>query len=353
MLQKSEERLANEHAGSRTVGRSLRPAAAMLALSAMSAHAADIIGSGSTFVFPILSKWAASYHDKTGAKVNYQPIGSGAGITQVKSGMVTFGATDKPLPPDELKQSGLAQFPVVVGGVVPVVNIDAVKVGELKFTGALLADIYLGKVTKWNDPAIAELNPGVTLPNQGIAVVHRLDSSGTTFNWVNYLSKSSQEWKTKVGEGTMVKWPLGVGGKGNEGIATQVNYTKGAIGYVELSYALKNKMKYAQMKNKAGVFVDPSATSFQAAAASAEWKADDFYEVITDAPGKDSWPITASTFALMHKEPKNPAASKEALSFFKWALENGQKEASSLDYVPLPETLVKQIEDYWTASFKG
>lgn len=326
--------------------------AAGIVLSSIPAHAADFMGAGSTFVFPVLSKWAASYHDKTGAKVNYQAIGSGAGIAQIKSGAVTFGATDKPLSPEELKASGLVQFPVVVGGVVPVVNIDAAKVGEMKFTGALLADIYLGKVTKWNDPAIAELNPGITLPDQGITVVHRADSSGTTFNWANYLSKSSEEWKTKVGEGTMVKWPLGVGGRGNEGVATQVNYTKGAIGYVELSYALKSKMKYAEVKNKAGIFVGPSAASFQAAAASAEWKGEDFYEVITDAPGKDSWPITASTFVLMQKEPKNAAASKEALNFFKWALENGQADAQKLDYVPLPAPLVQQIQAYLAKSIK-
>ncbi|MGR4871092.1 phosphate ABC transporter substrate-binding protein PstS [Variovorax sp. LARHSF232] len=360
MLQRSGKHLADCRTALLVRGRVLtiarggllRAVAAAFALSALTAHATDITGSGSTFVYPILSKWAAAYHSKTGAKVNYQAIGSGGGITQIKSGMVTFGATDKPLSPDELKQSGLAQFPLVVGGVVPVVNIDAARVGEMKFTGALLADIYLGKITKWNDAAIAELNPGISLPDQSITVVHRADGSGTTFNWVNYLSKSSEEWKAKVGEGTMVKWPLGVGGQGNEGVAARVNYVKGAIGYVEMSYAMKNKMKYAQVRNKAGAFVEPNASSFQAAAASAEWKADDFYEVITDAPGKNSWPIAASTFVLVPKEPKNAAASKEALSFFKWALENGQADAQKLDYVPLPAPLVQQIEAYWAKNIK-
>lgn len=330
----------------------LRASAAALIFAGAGAHAADVMGAGSTFVYPILSKWAATYHEKTGARVNYQSIGSGGGIAQIKAGMVTFGASDKPLAPDELSKSGLAQFPLVVGGVVPVVNVDVAAAAPLKLTGTVLADIYLGKVTKWNDPAIGALNPGVALPDQKITVVRRSDSSGTTFNWVNYLSKSSEEWKTKVGNDTVVQWPVGVAGKGNEGVATYVNATKGAIGYVELSYAVKHKMKYAQVKNKAGVFVDPSAASFQAAAASAEWKAEDFYEVITDAPGKDSWPIAATTFVLMYKDPKNAPASKEALSFFKWALESGQADAQKFDYVPLPSTLVQQIEAYWVKQIK-
>ena len=330
----------------------MRTVAGVLAFAAVTAHAADVMGAGSTFVFPILSKWAATYHDQTGARVNYQSIGSGGGIAQIKAGMVTFGASDKPLPPEELSKSGLAQFPLVVGGVVPVINVDVATPAPLKFTGAVLADFYLGKVTKWNDPSIAALNPGVALPDQKITVVHRSDSSGTTFNWVNYLSKVSEDWKAKVGSDTVVQWPVGMAGRGNEGVATYVNATKGSIGYVELSYAVKHKMKYAQVKNKAGVFVDPNAASFQAAAASAEWKAEDFYEVITDAPGKDSWPIAATTFVLMYKDPKNASASKEALSFFKWALESGQADAQKFDYVPLPGTLVQQIQAYWGKQIK-
>lgn len=321
---------------------------AALAFGAQGAFAADPLGAGSTFVFPILSKWAASYYEKTGSRVNYQSIGSAGGISQIKAGMVTFGATDKPLPPDELGKLGLMQFPLVVGGVVPVVNLDLPPGTRLKFTGALLADIYLGKITQWNDPAIAALNAGIPLPAQSITVVRRSDGSGTTFNWVNYLSKSSEDWKTKVGEDTTVKWPVGKAGKGNEGVATYVTATKGAVGYVELSYALKHKMSYALVKNKAGEYVEPSAASFQAAAASADWKAEHFYEIITDAPGKDAWPIAASTFVLMHRTPKDAAASKEALKFFNWALESGQADAQKFDYVPLPASLVKQIQAYWT-----
>lgn len=327
---------------------------AALALAAAcfvpAARAGDITGAGSTFVYPILSKWSASYNAKTGSRVNYQSIGSGGGIAQIKAGTVTFGATDKPLAPEELQAAGLMQFPAVIGGVVPVVNIDEAKPGDMRFTGPLLADIFLGKVTKWNDPAIAALNPKLKLPDQKITVVHRSDGSGTTFNWVNYFSKVSPEWKSKVGEGTSVNWPTGVGGKGNEGVAAYVNQIKGSIGYVELAYALQNKMKFTEVKNKAGQFVDPNLESFQRAASGASWSAPDFYEVITDADGKDSWPITASVFVLMYKQPKDAAASKEALAFFKWALEEGQAEAKSLDYVSLPAGLVKQIEAYWTKS---
>lgn len=325
----------------------LRISAVALGLLSPAVYAADLLGAGSTFVFPIMSKWAASYHDKTGARINYQSIGSAGGIAQIKAGMVTFGASDKPLAPEELSKLGLAQFPLVVGGVVPVVNLDIPLAEPLKFTGALLADIYLGKVTQWSDPAIAALNPGVTLPDQKITVVRRADGSGTTFNWVNYLSKSSEEWKTKVGNDTTVQWPVGVSGRGNEGVANQVNATKGAIGYVELSYAVKHKMTYAKVRNKAGLYVEPNAASFQAAAASAEWKAQDFYEIITDAPGHDAWPIAASTFVLMYRHPKNLEANREALNFFKWALENGQADAQKFNYVPLPANLVQQIQVYW------
>jgi phosphate transport system substrate-binding protein len=317
-----------------------------------STFAADITGAGSTFVYPILSKWSTSYNAKTGSKINYQSIGSGGGIAQIKAGTVTFGASDKPLPPEELKESGLAQFPVVIGGVVPVVNLESAKAGDMRFTGPVLADIFLGKITKWSDPAIAAINPKMSLPDQKITIVHRSDGSGTTFNWVNYLSKVSDEWKSKVGEGTSVNWPAGIGGKGNEGVAAYVNQIKGSIGYVELAYAMQNKMKYTEVKNKAGNFVDPSLETFQAAAASADWKAPDFYEVITDATGKDSWPITASVFVIMYKQPKDAATSADALKFFKWALNEGQSDAKELDYVALPNTLVKQIEAYWTQNIK-
>lgn len=322
-------------------------------LSANAVHAGEITGAGSTFVYPILSKWSATYSSKTDSRVNYQSIGSGGGIAQIKAATVTFGASDKPLAPSELQEAGLAQFPVVIGGVVPVVNVEGVQPGQIKFTGPLLADIFLGKVTKWNDPAITAINSGLKLPDQKITIVHRSDGSGTTFNWVNYLSKVSDEWKTKIGEGTSVNWPAGVGGKGNEGVAAYVNQIKGSIGYVELAYATQNKMSYAALKNKAGAFVQPNAESFQAAAAGADWtRQPDFYEVITDAEGKDSWPIAATVFVMMYKEPKDAARSKEALAFFKWSLEEGQSDAKSLDYIPLPAALVKQIEAYWAKTIK-
>ena len=323
------------------------------ALSLNVASAGDVTGAGSTFVYPILSKWSSSYNAKTGNKINYQSIGSGGGIAQIKAATVTFGASDMPMKPAELHAAGLAQFPVVIGGVVPVVNIEGVKPGEMKFTGPLLADIFLGKVVKWNDASIASINPDLKLPDQKITIVHRSDGSGTTFNWVNYLSKVSPEWKTSVGEGTSVKWPAGVGGKGNEGVAAYVKQIKGSIGYVELAYATQNKMNYAAVKNKAGVFVQPNTETFQAAAAGAEWAtAEDFYAVITDAEGKNSWPIAATVFVLMYKQPKDATGSKDALDFFKWALNDGQNDAKSLDYIPLPSALTKQIESYWAKSIK-
>ncbi|MDB6060746.1 MAG: pstS 4 [Verrucomicrobiaceae bacterium] len=327
-------------------------AAGVASMLMTSAFAADITGAGSTFVYPILSKWSTTYNAKTGSKINYQSIGSGGGIAQIKAGTVTFGASDKPLPPEELKEAGLVQFPIVIGGVVPVVNLEVAKAGDMRFSGPVLADIFLGKIEKWNDPAIAALNPSLSLPDQKITIVHRSDGSGTTFNWVNYLSKVSDEWKTKVGEGTSVNWPVGVGGKGNEGVAAYVNQIKGSIGYVELAYAMQNKMKYTEVKNKAGNFVDPSLATFQAAAANAEWKAQDFFEVITDAAGKDSWPITASVFVMMYKQPKEATTSADALKFFKWALNEGQADAKELDYVALPAPLVKQIEAYWAQNIK-
>jgi phosphate transport system substrate-binding protein len=327
------------------------PCAAILGVGAV--HAGDITGAGSTFVYPMLSKWSTTYNAKTGNKVNYQSIGSGGGIAQIKAATVTFGASDMPLKPEELQAAGLAQFPIVIGGVVPVVNLQGLKPGELKFTGLALADVYLGKITKWNDPAIASINPGIKLPDQKITVVHRSDGSGTTFNWADYLSKVSDEWKNKVGAGTSVNWPTGVGGKGNEGVAAYVNQIKGSIGYVELTYALQNKMAYTAVKNKDGQFVEPTLESFQAAAASADWNSQpDFYYVITDAPGKNSWPIAGTVFVMMYKQPKDAARSKEGLEFFKWALNEGQADAKAMDYVSLPANLVKQIEAYWGKNIK-
>lgn len=323
-----------------------------VALTGM-AQAADITGAGSTFVYPILSKWSADYSRSGGARINYQSIGSGGGIAQIKAGTVDFGATDKPLSPSELDQAALAQFPVVIGGVVPVVNIPGVTPGRMRFTGPLLADIYMGKIKTWNDPAIARVNPGLKLPASAITVVHRSDGSGTTFNWAHYLGQVSSEWQSKVGEGTSVQWPTGVGGKGNEGVAAYVNQIPGSIGYVEYAYVIQNKMKWAAVQNSAGKFIAPNAKSFQAAAASADWtKAKDFFLVMTNAPGAESYPVTATTFVLMYKAPKNPAQSKAALQFFKWALEKGQPQAASLDYVALPPALVKQIEKYWSVEIK-
>ncbi|USJ00972.1 phosphate ABC transporter substrate-binding protein PstS [Xanthomonas prunicola] len=314
---------------------------------------AEISGAGASFIYPLVSKWSADYNAATGNKVNYQSIGSGGGIAQIKGGTVDFGSTDKPLDSTELQQAGLGQFPSAIGGVVPVVNLEGIAPGKLRLTGALLGDIFLGKVTMWNDAAIVAANPGVTLPATKINLVHRSDGSGTTFNFSNYLSKVSPEWKSKVGEGTSVQWPGGVGGKGNEGVASYVQQIKGSIGYVELAYALQNKMPYTSLQNAAGQWIEPNAESFAAAAASADWaNARDFNLVITNAPGEKAWPITATNFMLMHKQPKDAARSKATLDFFKWALENGQAQASELHYVPLPPELVKQIEAYWGSEFK-
>ena len=319
-----------------------------------SASAEDITGAGSTFVFPILSKWAADYAATTGTIVKYQSIGSRGGIAQIKSASVDFGASDAPLRPDDLQKSGLGQFPLAIGGIVPVLNVEGIKPGEVKFTGPLLADIFLGKVKMWNDRALTDLNPGVKLPAAPIAMVHRSDGSGTTFNWTNYLSKVSAEWRRKMGEGTAVDWPVGIGGKGNEGVAALVLQTSQSIGYVEYTYVLQNKLAYGLVQNKAGSFVKPGAASFQAAAAGADWaQAQDFYLVMTDSPAEDAYPVAATAFILMHKTPKNAAQSKSALAFFRWALENGQKAATELDYVPLPPGLVLQIEAYWKSAFVG
>ena len=326
--------------------------AAAMAFSAQ-AHAADVTGAGASFVYPVMTRWSADYHAATGHEVNYQSIGSGGGIAQIKAATVDFGASDAPLKPADLDQFGLGQFPTVIGGVVPVVNVPGVGAGKIRFTGPLLADIFMGKVKTWNDPAIAAANPGLTLPATKITVVHRSDGSGTTFNFVNYLSKVSPAWKSGVGEGTAVQWPAGIGGKGNEGVAAYVKQIKGGIGYVELSYALQNKMAYAAMQNAAGKWVQPNAESFAAAAASADWaSAKDFYLVMTNAPGDESWPITASVFVIMYKQPKNAASAKATKEFFTWVFANGDEQAKKLDYVPLPPALVKQIQAYWAANFK-
>lgn len=328
-------------------------AVALAAAFVLPAQAADITGAGASFIFPVMTQWSADYNKATGTKVNYQSIGSGGGIAQIKGGTVDFGSSDAPLPPEELAQAGLGQFPSAIGGVVPVVNIPGIEAGKLRFTGPVLADIFLGKLTRWNDPAIVALNEGVALPDLRITVVRRSDGSGTTFNFVNYLSKVSPEWKDKVGEGTTVVWPTGIGGKGNEGVAAYVKQIKGGIGYVELSYALQSKMSYAGMQNKAGKWVLPGPESFQAAAASADWaNAKDFYLVMTDAPGDASWPIAATNFILMYKVPKDAARSKSVTDFFAWVYANGGAQAEALHYVPLPDALVKQVQDYWAANFK-
>jgi phosphate transport system substrate-binding protein len=326
---------------------------AMAAALAGNAIAADITGAGATFIYPLLSKWSDDYNKATGHKINYQSIGSGGGIAQIKAGTVDFGSSDKPLPPAELAAAGLGQFPLAIGGVVPAVHLPGVKAGAMKFDGPLLADIYLGKVTKWNDPRIVALNGGVPLPDIKITVVHRSDGSGTTFNFTNYLSKVSPDWKAKVGEGTAVKWPAGIGGKGNEGVASYVKQIRGGIGYVELAYALQNNIAYARMKNAAGNFVNPSDETFAAAAASAEWsKAREFDLVMTDAPGENAWPIAATNFILMYKKPKDAARARHARDFFRWAYANGQPQAKALHYVPLPPEVVRQVEAYWSSDMQ-
>jgi len=317
------------------------------------ASSQQITGAGSTLDYPVLTAWAADYQKQSGARINYQSIGSGGGISQVKAGTVDFGATDQPLASDELAKANLAQFPIVIGGIVAVVNLAGFKPGQLKLTGPLLADIYAGKVKSWSDPAIASVNPGAKLPSANIAVVHRSDGSGTTFNFTHYLSQVSPAWKSGPGEGKTVSWPTGVGGKGNEGVANYVKQIPNSIGYVEYAYVVQSGMAYAQLQNAAGTFVSPSAETFSDAAQSADWaKASDFNLVMTNAPGANAYPITATTFILMPKQPKDKAKSDAALSFFRYALEKGQPQANKLDYVPLPAALVKQIETYIGASLK-
>lgn len=325
---------------------------ASMALSGM-AHATDVTGAGSSFVFPVISKWATEYSAKSGNKVNYQSIGSGGGIAQIKAATVDFGASDAPLKAEDLQAAGLGQFPSVIGGIVPVINVEGVETGKLELSGKVLADIFQGKITKWNDPAIVALNKGLKLPETAITVVHRSDGSGTSFNFTNYLSKVSPDWKAGPGEGSAVQWPVGVGGKGNEGVAAYVKQIKGSIGYVEFAYAKTNNISYAKLENAAGKTVEPSAKAFAAAAATADWaSAKDFNLIMTNAPGADAWPITATTWIIMYKQPKKAEESKAAFDFFKWSLENGQAQAESLDYVPLPKELVSKIETYWKSEFK-
>jgi phosphate transport system substrate-binding protein len=319
-----------------------------------SAFAADITGAGATFPFPIYSKWADAYKKETGNGLNYQSIGSGGGIKQIQAKTVTFGATDMPLKVEQLEKDGLVQWPMVMGAIVPVVNLEGVKPGELVFDGETLASIYLGKITKWDDAAIKKLNPNVKLPSDAITVVRRSDGSGTTFNFTDYLSKVSPDWKTKVGSGTAVEWPVGVGAKGNEGVSGNIGQTKNSIGYVEYAYAKQNKLTYTAMVNHAGKSVQPTVEAFQTAASNADWaKAPGYYVILTDQPGDKSWPITASTFILMHKDATDKAASQEAIKFFKWAFANGGKMAEELDYIPMPDAVVKLIEKTWSAEIKS
>jgi len=322
-------------------------------LAAGNACATDITGAGATFPYPVYAKWADAYKTQTGIGLNYQSIGSGGGIKQITAKTVDFGASDMPMKPEDLEKNGLMQFPTVVGGVVPVINVNGIEAGKLKLDGATLASIYLGKITKWNDPAISALNKDIKLPDDNITVVHRSDGSGTSFIFTNYLSKVSAEWKSTVGEGTAVSWKAGTGGKGNEGVASYVQRIKGSIGYVEFAYALQNKMNHVQMKNHDGLFVQPDTDSFKAAAAGAQWdKAPGFYELLTDEAGKNSWPISGATFILMHKSQEKPDTGKEVLKFFDWAYEKGDKLATDLDYVPLPDNVVKLIRAAWKTQIK-
>jgi phosphate transport system substrate-binding protein len=324
---------------------------ALLTLGATPAVAqSDVItGAGATFPYPLYSRWASDYNAKTGVKLNYQAIGSGGGIAQIKAGTVDFGASDEPLESAELMKAGLVQFPMIMGGVVPVVNIPGVKANDLKLPPDVLADIFLGKIKKWNDARITAANPGVTLPNLATTVVHRADGSGTTWIFTNYLSKVSADWKSQVGNDKTVSWPVGIGGKGNPGVAAFVEKTKGSIGYVEYAYAMQKKnLATVQLQSQAGNFVTPDADSFKSAAANADWKsAKNYYVVLTNQPGKNSWPITGASFILMHKDQKDAAKARQVLKFFHWCYENGEKAALDLHYVPMPANVVKMVEQTW------
>jgi phosphate transport system substrate-binding protein len=326
---------------------------ASAAVAFTTAVAADMTGAGATFPYPIYAKWAEQYKAATGNGLNYASVGSGAGIKQIKAKTVDFGASDMPLKAEDLNESGLMQFPAIMGGVVTVVNLPGIAPGQLKLTGQVVGDIFLGKITKWNDPAIATLNAGVKLPDDEITVVHRADSSGTSFLFTDFLSKTNAEFKTKVGANSAVKWPTGVGGKGNEGVAANVQRIKGAIGYVEWAYAKKSKMQHTQLRNKDGVFLQPDDENFKAAAANAEWsRTPGFGVVLTDQAGKQSWPITGVSFILMYKQQADAAKGKEVVKFFEWAFANGSKSATELDYVPLPESVVKQVQASWKQNLK-
>lgn len=326
----------------------LRSAIAAVSLSAATgaALAEDVTGAGATFPAPLYAKWADAYNKATGVRVNYQSVGSGAGLKQIRSKTVDFGASDMPLKDDELAKDGLVQFPTVIGGVVPVVNIQGIQPGQIKLTGQVLGDIYLGKIAKWNDPALAALNPGVPLPDAAISVVRRADGSGTSFIFTNYLSKVNAEWKTKVGEGTAVNWPTGAGGKGNEGVAAFVTRLPNSIGYVEYAYVKQNKMTYTQLKNKDGNFVSPDDANFKAAAAGADW-AKTFYQVLTEQAGKEAWPLTGATFIMMHKAQEKPAQAASTLKFFDWAYASGDKMAADLEYVSLPDSVKSLVRKQW------
>lgn len=331
----------------------IRPMAVAVAIAAAAAsipaaQAADISGAGATFPYPIYAKWADAYKKETGNGLNYQSIGSGGGVKQIKAKTVTFGASDAPLKGEDLESIGLAQFPMVMGGIVPVVNLEGIKPGELVLDGKTLADIFQGKITSWDDAAIKKLNPEAKLPNKAIAVVHRSDGSGTTYNFSYYLGDVSPEWKEKVGVNSALEWPVGIGAKGNEGVANNVTQADGAIGYVEYAYAKQNKLTYTDMINKDGKKVEPSAKSFSAAAANADWNSQPGYGVIlANQPGAESWPMTAATWILVYKKPDDPAATAEALKFFAWSYKNGGKMADELDYVPMPEKVVKSVQDMW------
>ena len=328
----------------------IRTAAATMALSLVAgvALANDVTGAGATFPAPLYAKWAADYSNATKVKVNYQSVGSGAGIKQIKAKTVDFGASDMPLLDAELAKEGLIQFPTVIGGVVPVVNVKGIQPGQLKLTGELLGNIYLGKITRWNDAAIVALNPGVPLPDAPIAPVRRADGSGTTFIFTNYLSKVNAEWKAKVGENTSVNWPTGAGGKGNEGVSAFVQRLPNSIGYVEYAYAKQNRMSHVQLKNAAGNFVAPDDATFKAAAAAADWNKS-FYQILTEQPGKDAWPLTGATFILMHKAQEKPVQAAVALKFFDWAYANGDAAAGNLEYVPLPANVKDLVRKQWTS----
>ena len=324
---------------------------AALAAAASLGHAQDVTGAGATFPAPIYAKWADAYNKATGVRINYQSVGSGAGIRQIKAKTVDFGATDMPLKDDELAKDGMVQFPTVIGGVVPVINVKGITPGQLKLTGQVLGDIYLGKVAKWNDVAIAALNPGVALPDAPIAVVRRADGSGTTFIFTNYLSKVNAEWKDKAGEGTAVNWPTGAGGKGNEGVSAFVQRLPNSIGYVEYSYAKQNKMSHVMMRNQAGNFVGPDEDTFKAAATGADWSKS-FYQILTEQAGKDAWPLTGATYVLMYKSQDKPTNAASALKFFDWAYASGDKMASDLEYVALPDSLKALIRKQWANDIK-